>query len=431
MFEDGDFWLLLQDVSTLEADPDRYRMADKMADRSKRRQYGTGSVHQRSSDNRWVGSLDVGLTSDGKRRRISVTASTEAEVKRRLRARQLEIEAGVVSTASPRTTVKSWAEEWLEQTQHHVRPKTWQANRSAIRQWVYPTFGHKKVSQLVPADIENMLAKMREAKRSTATMSRAQNVINRMLKDAIIAGHRVHPGITLVKKTTILKSDRQAIPLANALSLLEEIDREPDPSRWVAVILNGMRQGERLGLTWECVDLDEGLIDVSWQLQELHYLDNRNKHLGFRVPDGFEMRPISGRWHLTRPKTKAGRRIIPMTKWMQASLTGWRQIAPQSPHDLVWCTDEGGPIEPTTDRSEWRRLQDQAVILHPTGRSYTVHEGRHTTVTLLKGLGVDDKIIEQIVGHSKLVEDYVHVDMVPKARAALEQLAESLALKPI
>src|SRR5437868_5580124 len=116
-------------------------MADEMANKTRRRQYGTGSVHQRKSDGRWIGTIDVGFTSDGKRRRVAVTATTEAEAKRRLKEKKLEVDTGVVTTTSTRTTVKAWAEEWLEQTQHHVRPATWQANRSAIRQWVYPTFG--------------------------------------------------------------------------------------------------------------------------------------------------------------------------------------------------------------------------------------------------------------------------------------------------
>lgn len=32
----------------------------------------------------------------------------------------------------------------------------------------------------------------------------------------------------------------------------------PDHSRWDMSLLQGLRQGEALGLTWECVDLGAG-----------------------------------------------------------------------------------------------------------------------------------------------------------------------------
>lgn len=393
----------------------------------KRRQHGSGGVFQRK-DGRWIGTIDVGFTSTGGRRRVTVSSKTEAECKRKLRDKIKEIDSGAVVTASPRMTVKVWSETWLDQTQHSIRPKTWQANRSTVRQWVMPVFGHKRISDITPADIEAMNNAMRAKGRKTSTMSRTQNVVNRMFKDAIIAGHRVHPGVILVKKTPIKKSDRTSIPLPDALALLQVIEREPDPSRWVGVLLNGMRQGERLGLTWDCVDFESSLLNVSWQLQELQYKDNRNKHLGFRVPDDHESKQLITRWHLTRHKTAAGHRLIPMTVWMENSLKAWRNVAPYSPYGLVWPTSDGGPIDPKDDRLEWYRLQDETGFRHPAGRHFYGHEGRHTTITLLKGLGIEDEIIEQIVGQSKLVKDYVHVDLMPKTRAAMEQLATQLAL---
>jgi len=403
-------------------------MATRRAPTKSRREYGTGSVHQRKSDGRWIGTIEAGWTPDNKRRRVTVSAATEKACRDKLKARQKEVDSGVVTSVSVKVTFKAWSETYLEQTQHKLRPKSWATNRSAIRQWMIPIFGHKRLNQLTPQDVDLMHDAMRAKGKSSTTMNRTQNVLNRMLKDATIAGHRVHPGIVLMDKPAVAKSDRKAMPDPHALAMLAEIEAEPDSSRWVAVILNGMRQGERLGLTWDCVDFDENVIYIRQQLQELPYKDNKNKHLGVRIPDGYQTVPVRGRWHLVPTKTKAGYRAVPMTKWMRASLLAWREVAPPSPHNLVWPDRNGMPIDPDVDRSEWRRMQAQAVILHPTGRSYTVHEGRHTTITLLKGMGVDEKVIALIVGQSKLVQDYVHVDMMPRAREALESLATKLEL---
>ena len=399
---------------------------------AKRRQYGTGAVYQRKKDGRWIGTIEAGYTTKGTRRRIPVTAKTEAECKRKLRDRIRDLESGVVTTASPRTTVKAWSDIWLERTEHTLRPKAWATNRSGIQQWVWPIFGHKRIGEVTPADIEAMSKAMRTRGAKpllTSTMNRYQTVVTQMFKDAVVEGHKVHPGILLVKKTGITKSDRTAMQLPQALAMLKQIESEPDPSRWVGALLNGLRQGERLGLRREFIDWEGHAIDVSWQLQELPYLDNKNKHLGFRVPDGYESIQLETRFHLVRPKTNAGRRSVPMTIWFEASLRAWLEGAPESEHSLVWPRPDGGPVDGKDDREEWYRIQAQAGVEHPAGRHFYVHENRHTTITMLKQLGEPDDVIEAIVGQSKLVKSYVHVDMAPKTRAAMEQLAVLLQIE--
>lgn len=393
-----------------------------------RREYGSGSVHQRKSDGLWVGTVEAGLTASGKRRRITVSGPTEKIARDRLKVRRAEVEGGVISTVSIRTTFKVWSDEWLASAEHRLRPKTYVADRSAIRQWMMPVFGHKRLSQLTPGDVEAMQQAMIDKGKSSSTIRRAQSVLNKMLKAAIIRGHRIHPGITMMEKPPTAENDRTAMPHPHAIAALRVIETEPDPSRWVAMILNGIRQAERLGLTWDCVDFDNNVIYIRQQLQPLQYKDNKNKHLGFRVPVNYNTVQIRGSLHLVPVKTKSGQRLVPMTKWMRAALLQWREVAPHSPYDLVWPDKDGGPIDPKHDRREWERIQDKALILHPRGRHYTVHEGRHSTITLLKGLGFKDEVIAQIVGQSRLVYDYVHVDMLAEAAAALESLATKLEL---
>src|SRR5690606_37801270 len=110
-------------------------------------------------------------------------------------------------------------------------------------------------------------------------------------------------------------------PTPAARALLEAAASAGTAARWSAALLQGMRQGECLGLTWDAVDLDAGTVDVSWQLQPLPYLDRRDKAVGFRVPDGYEARHLHDAVHLVRPKSTRGRRVIPLVPWMTAALT--------------------------------------------------------------------------------------------------------------
>lgn len=399
-----------------------------MAKEKTRRQYGSGSVHFRSKDQRWIGTIEAGWTANGTRRRVTVSASTESACRAKLKARNEDIIRDGVPIASVRTSVKTWADEWLRKTQTEIRPKSWNANRSAVRQWIVPTLGHVKVSALTSGDIERFKLAMIDGGLKSASMSRNHNVLNKMLKDALIAGFRVHAGVLLVKKVPVGKSPRTSIPLPLALELLSHIENEGDPSQWVAIVLNGMRQGERLGLRWEDVDFEKKLMRVRRQLQELPYRDNQNKHLGFRLPVGYDVVQLVDRWHLVPVKTESGERIVPMTKWMEDSLRMQQRRTQGSRFGLVWCADDGMPIDPKADRIRWAELQVASGIAAKAGRTFDVQEGRHTTITLLKEMGYPDEIVEQIVGHSKLVKSYVHADLLPKVREAMDGLADRLQL---
>ncbi|HEY2086393.1 MAG TPA: site-specific integrase [Mycobacterium sp.] len=406
-----------------------------MTTERKRRQYGTGSIYQREVDGRWFGSILQGYNANGTRRRITVSCSAEqgeAEVKRRLKAKQKQIAAEGVPTAgvSAFTTVKSWADVWLEQTERHLRPKSWATDRSAVRRWIVPTIGQKRLDTLTPGDVRSVAIAIRKAGRSSSTALRAQVVLTKMLKDAIVEGHQVPPRVLMVDAPAAAVSDRDAIEITDALDLLRLALDLPDGSRWVAAFLQGMRQGECLGLTWPAVDTAKGVIDISWQLQALPYVSGRSGAL--RVPDGYEYRQLDGALCLTRPKTEKGQRLIPLVPWMAAALAQWRAIAPESPHGLIWPRPDGRPQTASADSAAWRDLQDAAQVAKldgTVGRRYQLHEARHTTATLLLEANIDTEVIKAILGHSSIVttKGYQHVSQA-LARKAMDGLAQVLQL---
>jgi integrase len=257
-----------------------------------------------------------------------------------------------------------------------------------------------------------------------------------MLKAARQEGHRVPANVLSVKAPSRVKSDREALGYADAVAILTLVLARPDGARWVAALLQGLRQGEALGLTWDAVNFTDRELDVSWQLQSLPYLDTKNKAAGFRVPDGYEARHLTHAYHLVRPKTTSGQRVVPLAPWMGESLQQWRQVAPENPWGLVWCgvDTRNGRVRPTpmrgvTDRRIWEGLQDAADVRHPSGRHYTMHEARNTAATMLFEAEVDPKTITQILGHSSIIvsRGYQTVSRA-EARKALEKVAARLQL---
>ena len=425
----------------------------------KKRDHGSGSIHQRA-DGLWIGQVRAGYTEAGKYRRLTVSAKTQAECKKKLERLRAQVARDEAPTAG-RLNVKAWSDAWLARTVHEVRPTTFTDYQSNVYKWIVPTIGDRKLEMLTPADIYKVSDAVRAPDlkmkrkdgtlvypngRASSTARHVHIVLIDMLRAAMADGHPVPPRVLMVKAPVAGTSDRTDVPAADAIRILAAASAHPDGSRWAAALLQGIRQGEALGLTWDHVDLDGGTMDISWQLQDLPYRhgcgapQNRTYPCGkrfgghcalrqFRVPDGYESRQLEGTWHLVRPKTAKGQRIIPMVPWLTAALAAWKQVAPVSPHGLVWPRPDGGPRRPSDDVEAWKQLQVAAGTAHPTGREWKLHEARHTTATLLLDAGIDPMTVTAILGHSNIVTSrgYMHVSQV-LARNAMDAVAARLQI---
>lgn len=420
-----------------------------MATEKRRRQHGTGTVYQRA-DGRWIGRYRNGYTASGSVAYKSVSATTEKACKAALNKALLDRNREADEGIDPKMTVKRWLDIWLPIRKTKVRPKTFSDDQSSARRWIIPAVGGRRLVDLSPADFRKLTTSIQKGKPGKtppgqSTVRRAHEVLITALKAAALEGHTVPSRLFLIKPPAKDASDRTAIPVDEALLILKAAEAMPDRSRWVAALLNGVRQGECLGLTWDRVDLEAGVVDVSWQQQELVY-EHRCQgedgmitcgkkrgascpDRGFRIPDGFESRQMQGRWHWTRPKTKSGTRLLPLVPWMVTALRQWQKDAPASPLGLVWPAADGRVRESGDDLAAFHALQEAAGVAHPSGRYYHLHEARHATATLLLALGVDTPVIVALMGHSSILSTraYQHTDLA-MMRAALDGVAERLQL---
>lgn len=403
----------------------------------RRREYGTGSVYPTASG-LWRATVEGGIGPNGKRRRLYVSGKTEELCRQRLKEKQRALALTGETDVSPRATVHAWTKEWLPIVERRLRPNAYGATASAVRRWIVPTIGHVRFDALQPAHVRAVANAQRDAGRSSSTQLRTHSVLMSLLRAALVEGYPVTDRVLAVDAPRAAVSDRTSMRVEEAVAVLEAAAGVPQASRWVGALLNGVRQGEALGLTWEEVDFDRGELVLAWQLQPLTYRVPRDRSSGFRIPDGYEVRQLHGRLHLARPKTRAGWRVLPMTPWFRGALEAWRDVAPASPHGLVWPLVDGRPCPSKVDDEEWYALQETAGVHHPTrtrelGGSvvpapYTIHETRHTTATLLHEAGTDPAIMAAILGQTKLVESYLHLKRSPRVAEALQLVADQLAL---
>lgn len=407
-----------------------------------RRPHGAGSVFQRASDGRWIGTYEAGWTSKGTRRRRTVSASTKQAAQKKLTAALRSAQTAEEPAAGGRPTVKRWADVWLANTESTLRPTTWTANRSAVMHWIVPTIGHRRLDQLAPADIRTFHRAMEDKPLALSSQTRYHAALSGMLNAAVQEGYVVPERARMVEGPGLGTNDRDALPLDDALAILKAASLRPDASRWAAGLLQGMRPAETLGLTRDMVHLDAPVpyLELAWQLKPLPYRVKRDRSSGFRVPKGFEARQVDGALHLVRPKTKSGWRRIPLVPWMVTALRAWLEIAPENRHGLVWPQEDGRPRRDDDDRAAWYEITDaaQVAVTEPSprqtgpeiiGRRPELYEARHTTATLLKAGNVDDATITAIMGHASILSTkaYLHTDM-SRTLAALDGVADRLRL---
>lgn len=404
--------------------------------KSSRRTKGDGSLYRRA-DGMWVGSVEMGVTADGRRRRKVVTHSTHAGALEKLRKARRDVEVhGVVPTRS--VTVEQWLARWLDEIcAPRVKPRTLDSYRSHAR-LVGSLVGSVRLDKLSASHVRKMRADiLRPAPDGTTRSSTTALHCHRLLSKALKDG--VREGVVLRNVAELTDAPAKVIHEARPLSgdqardFLRYVSDDPMAARWALALIYGTRQGESLGLTWDAVNFDDEWIDLEWQLQRLTWRHGCARPCGRKpascpernhgIPAGVEYREVEGAWVLTRPK-RGKRRRVPLIPQMAAFLRLRLEQAKfdPNPHGLVFARPDGMPLAPTADNAAWHANLD--ALGFP---STPLHDARHTAATLLLELGVDANVIQAILGHSDVLttRGYQTVSL-SLARTALEGLGRSL-----
>jgi integrase len=417
---------------------------------STRRAPGDGALFQRA-DGMWVGSVEI-PTADGSRKQKRVYAKDYRRAKKKLDELRDDIESGVIPVTAS-TTVAKWLTHWLDTIKRpHVRPATADFYSEAIRLHIVPAIGTKRLDRLTPEDVRAMLRGIKSGR----NRQRAHQTLKLALKQAVIDGmlrrnvcDAVEPPKHVTKARGAFSVEAAVAVMRKAVQLEETSHDATQPrlaTRWVAAFMTGGRQGELIGLEWDRVDLDNGFIDLSWQLQQIDQIHGCLDEDGeptcertkpgycpqrkWDLPAGYEWRPCHRSLIWTQPKTKTGKRIVPLVEPLLTMLRQHRAatLHEPNPHNLVWHYPQrprnpGGPIFDDHDR--WHKLLQAADV--PAAE---LHTARHTTATLLQRIGIPEEVRMQITGHSTAAAHaaYIHVDQT-QTRTALEGLAALLSLE--
>lgn len=245
---------------------------------AKKNAAGGGSIRKKTVTRRgkeytyWEARYTAGYDpGTGKQIQRSITGTTQKEVAAKLRAATSSLDDGTYSAPS-KMTVGQWLDIWASEYLGGVKPLTVISYTSQIRNRIKPALGAIRLDALNAHTIQsfyNNLGKPKEDKPglSPKTVKNIHGILHKALQQAVMIGYiRFNP----TDACTLPRMQRREIkPLdeAESKSFLQAIQGHRFETLFTVTLFTGMREGEVLGLLWECIDFEHGTIFIDKQLQ--------------------------------------------------------------------------------------------------------------------------------------------------------------------
>ena len=377
---------------------------------TRQRGAGEGSIYRRA-DGRWVGAAHLGYVA-GKRRRKVVYGKTRREVQEALTRALRDHQVGLDVAPDEREPVATFLERWLrEAARPSVRHSTYERYAGIVHQHLIPAVGSTRLTKLSPAHVQGLLNAKLAAGLSPRSVHHLRAVLRKALNQALRWGLVTRNVATLVDPPRVPRFELTPLDPDQARQLLEAIRGDRLEALYTVALAVGLRQGEALGLRWQDVDLDAGLLHVRHALQ----------------------RNADGKLGLGEPKSRTSRRSIALPPPATAALREHRRRQLQERllaadrwqgYDLVFTSTVGTPSDGTAITKRFQRLLADAGL--PRQR---FHDLRHACASLLLAQGIHPRVVMEILGHSQIsltMNTYSHV--IPALqRDAADRMGDLLA----
>lgn len=370
----------------------------------KKRGNNEGSIYFDES----VGLYRAAITMpDGRRKTVS--AKTRKLCAAKLGELQAQLAAGLPLAAGDR--LGPFLDWWLTTLEAKASAGARSANTVdnaawAVRKWIIPMLGTKRLRDLTPDDVESLLAKMATDGKSRRSVGRVRTYLGQALAVAERRGKVARNVARLAElPETEVPTPRRALTKQQATALLTAARDDRLEALFVTGLMLGLRPGELCGLRWTDVDIGHRRIDIATAL-----------------------RRERGQLFLGDVKTRRSRRslalpapVIDALRAQRRSQLHERLVAGGAWTDtgLVFTTELGTPIDPSNLRRVFDRLTRQAGLGH-----WSPNELRHSAASLLSAAGVPLEVIADVLGHTstRMLEQHYRHPVKPAIDAHVDAM---------
>lgn len=306
-----------------------------------------------------------------------------------------------VRKAGQTWTVKTWLTHWAENiAAPNVGENTIDGYRVAVYHHLIPGLGAHRLAKLEPEHLERLYQKMQATGSSAGTAHQAHRTVKTALNEAVRRRHLTINPASIAKAPKVDEEEVEPYTLEEVQRLLAEAIKVRNAARWVIALALGLRQGEVLGLKWEDVDFENGVILVRRGRLRPRYEHGCGDKCGRKA--GYCPQKINIRRETKDTKTRAGKRSIGVPEQLVALLRQHKAEQERErmrSRDLwvekgyVFTSPTGEALNPNTDFHRWKDLLKSAKV-----RDGRLHDARHTAATVLLILGVSEAVVDRIMG---------------------------------
>lgn len=294
---------------------------------------------------------------------------------------------------------------WKKDKKQYVKKSTYSAYVLLVENHLLPYFGNKE--EVKEADVQDFVFKKLEQGLSQKTIKDILIVLKMILRFGVKHKYLDYCEIDIKFPT---QRDNEKLDVLNRSSqrkIMDYIEKNfTFKNLGIYVCLcTGLRIGELCALTWDDIDVDNGVIYVRRTIQRIYIVDEGVKRTELIIDT---------------PKTKNSIRDIPMTTDLLRILKQLKKVVNK---EYFVLTNDEKPTEPRTYRNYYKRLMKKLEI-----PDLKFHGLRHSFATRCIEGKCDYKTVSVILGHSNIsttLNLYVHPNLEQKKKC-INQMNRSL-----
>ena len=212
---------------------------------------------------RYTAGFDPGT---GKQIQRSITDKSKKVVAQKLKAAMAALDAGTYK-APCKMTVAQWLDIWVAEYLNSVKPLTKHNYNKQVQKHFKPALGAVRLDALDTHTIQRFYNSLSASGLSPKTVKNLHGILHCALQQAIACDYLSRNPADACKLPKVTKPEIKPLEPVEIARLLKEAEQDDYCNLFIVAMFTGMRQGELLGLAWECVDFKSGIITVKQQLQ--------------------------------------------------------------------------------------------------------------------------------------------------------------------
>lgn len=399
-----------------------------------KRANGSGTIRKRKDgywEARYTARIDPG---SGKQVQRSIYSKSHDEIRKKLNQVSGQIDTG--DYIDPvRLTVRQWADTWLKEYNGGVKESTREQYLYQIEEHIKPAIGAMKLTAVTAPVIQKMYndamkphKAMRKVKGGKIVKKEVPGISAKSVKNLHGVCHKMFAKAVLLHYIHSNPCDACELPRREKIEIrpisgpyfgmfLAEIKNDKFGDLFFVDVFTGMRQGEILGLCWDCVDFVNGTITIKRQLQQVRKRGG-NSTYKFVPPKNDKSRTIQPAPDVMKVLGKIKKQQAEMKL---ASGNQW-----QNENNLVFVSEEGKHLIDNTVLKHLKKVVTKIGI--PETR---FHDLRHTYATNAIRIGDPIKTVSENLGHATVaftLDTYGHVTPTMKQESAdrMQRLIDSI-----